>query len=254
MIQKIDSKKRTLIVDGSILIYRIASALEQATQWEDDMWTLHADLKLGKKVLDTSLRNYQDKLNCNKTIIAQDHTNNFRLELSKEYKANREVTELSEMVYGLKDVIIKNSDLIYDYSTDVDVFIVNLLKEGCSVRGVSRVLKISKDTVLSRMQKISKQILKPSFRRLGYTYEIDEMWSFIGNKKNVLWITYVLEKETGSIIDFHLGRKTKETLRPLIDKVLLLNPRRIYTDRLNIYPSLIPKEIQLAIMNYTKLW
>ena len=51
MIQKIDSKKRTLIVDGSILIYRIASALEQATQWEDDMWTLHADLKLGKKVL-----------------------------------------------------------------------------------------------------------------------------------------------------------------------------------------------------------
>jgi IS1 family transposase len=129
------------------------------------------------------------------------------------------------------------------YSTDVDVFIVNLLKEGCSVRGVSRVLKISKDTVLSRMQKISKQILKPSFRRLGYTYEIDEMWSFIGNKKNILWITYVLEKETGSIIDFHLGRKTKETLSPLIDKVLLLNPRRIYTDRLNIYPSLIPKEI-----------
>ena len=63
MIPKIHNKKRTLIVDGSILIYRIASALEEATQWEDDMWTLHADLKLGKRVLDTTLRNYKDKLN-----------------------------------------------------------------------------------------------------------------------------------------------------------------------------------------------
>ena len=63
MLPKIQDKKRTLIVDGSILIYRIASALEEATQWEDDMWTLHADLKLGKKVLDTTLRNYQDNMN-----------------------------------------------------------------------------------------------------------------------------------------------------------------------------------------------
>ncbi|WP_366139566.1 IS1 family transposase [uncultured Tenacibaculum sp.] len=29
----------------------------------------------------------------------------------------------------------------------------------------------------------------------------------------------------------------------LIHKVLLLSPKRIYTNRLNIYPSLIPKEI-----------
>ena len=54
MLQKINTKKRTLVVDGSILVYRIASALEEATQWEDDMWTLHADLKLGKRVLDTT--------------------------------------------------------------------------------------------------------------------------------------------------------------------------------------------------------
>ena len=47
MLPKINAKKRTLVVDGSILVYRIASALEEATQWEDDMWTLHADLKLG---------------------------------------------------------------------------------------------------------------------------------------------------------------------------------------------------------------
>ena len=31
MIQRIDAKKRTLVVDGSLFVYRIASALEEAT-------------------------------------------------------------------------------------------------------------------------------------------------------------------------------------------------------------------------------
>ena len=34
-----------------------------------------------------------------------------------------------------------------------------------------------------------------------------------------------------------------------MDKVLSLEPTRIYTDRLNVYPSLIPKEIH-SVFNY----
>ena len=49
MIRRIDAMKRTLVVDGSLFVYRIASALEEATQWEDDVWTLHADAKLANK-------------------------------------------------------------------------------------------------------------------------------------------------------------------------------------------------------------
>uniref|UniRef100_UPI00064AADE8 IS1 family transposase n=2 Tax=Tenacibaculum TaxID=104267 RepID=UPI00064AADE8 len=118
-----------------------------------------------------------------------------------------------------------------------------LLKEGCGVRSISRILNISSKTVLSRVLKISKQIKTPYFNKFGCKFEIDEMWSFIGSKKNVIWITYVLERETKSIIDFYVGRKSKETIKPLINKILLLQPSKIYTDKLNIYPSLIPKEI-----------
>jgi len=110
------------------------------------------------------------------------------------------------------------------YKIETNSLLISLLKEGCSVRGISRVLKISKDTVLSRMLKISRQIKVPYFNKLGCKFEIDEMWSFIGYKKNVTWITYALERKTKSIIDFYVGRKTKETIRPLIDKVLLLEP------------------------------
>ncbi|QMU65725.1 MAG: IS1 family transposase [Flavobacteriaceae bacterium] len=129
------------------------------------------------------------------------------------------------------------------YKSDTNDFIISLLKESCSVRGISRILKISKDTVQSRMLKISRKIRAPYFNKFGCKFEVDEMRSYIGNKSNVTCLTYALERETKSIISFYVGRKSKETIRPLIDKVLLLQPNRIYTDRLNIYPSLIPKEI-----------
>lgn len=93
------------------------------------------------------------------------------------------------------------------------------------------------------MLTISKQIKPPYFNMIECKFEVDELWSFIGNKTNVTWITYTIERETKSVIDFFVGSKSKENIKPLIDKILLLNPKRIYTDRLNIYPGLIPKEV-----------
>ena len=104
-------------------------------------------------------------------------------------------------------------------------------------------MKISKNTVLSRMLKISKQIRTPYFQKLGCKFEVDELWSFVGSKKNITWITYAIERQSREVIDCVVGRKTTVNIKPLIDKLLLLHPRRIYTDRLNIYPSLIPKEL-----------
>jgi len=140
----------------------------------------------------------------------------------------------------------KKFQFVYSYKAyqqETNTLIKSLLKEGCGIRSISRIIKISKNTVLSRMLKISKHIKTPYFPKLGCKFEVDEMWSFIGSKAHVTWITYAIERETKSIIDFFVGRKTKENIRPLIDKVLLLCPSRIYTDRLNIYPSLIPKEL-----------
>ena len=70
MVRKLKAKKRTLLVDGDIVCYRIATGIEEATEWEDDMWTLHSDAKLGKEILDTSLNRYLKELNCNNIVIA----------------------------------------------------------------------------------------------------------------------------------------------------------------------------------------
>lgn len=139
------------------------------------------------------------------------------------------------------------------YDSSTNVLIKSLLKEGCGIRSISRILNISCGTVLSRMLKISKQIKVPYLTKFGCKFEIDELWSFIGKKDNVTWITYAIERETRNVVDFFVGSKSKETIKPLIDKILLLNPKRIYTDRLNIYPSLIPREIHKRFQYCTNI-
>lgn len=64
---------------------------------------------------------------------------------------------------------------------------------------------------------------------------------YIKRKEDFTWITYAIERETKCVIDFFVDRKTKEAIRPLINKVLLLQLKTIYTDRLNIYRKLIPR-------------
>ncbi len=129
------------------------------------------------------------------------------------------------------------------YRPSTDDLIKSLLKEGCGVRSIGRIMDISTKTVLSRMLRIAQRTKTPHFNKLGCKFEVDELWSFIGNKDRVTWVTYAIERNTRQVIDFFVGAKSKESIRPLIEGLLLLDPKRIYTDRLNIYPSLIPKEI-----------
>jgi len=112
MIRRIDAKKRTLVVDGSLFVYRIATALEEPTRWEDDIWTLHADAKLGKRVIDTTLGNYKTKLNCDKIIIAEDHKDNFRHSLYPEYKSHRKKVRKPIIVKPLKEYLKENYESI----------------------------------------------------------------------------------------------------------------------------------------------
>ena len=93
------------------------------------------------------------------------------------------------------------------------------------------------------MLTISKQIKIPYFNKFGCKFEVDEMFIKIANEKKQNWLIYAIEQKTKNIIGFKIGGRNTENLKSVIDNVLLLHPKRIYTDGLNMYPSLIPKEV-----------
>lgn len=129
------------------------------------------------------------------------------------------------------------------YYSTTDQQIITLLKEGCGIRSIARILDISTKTILSRMLKISKQIHPVACTKYGCKFEVDEMFVRIGNKEAKNYLTYAIEQNEKVVIEFCIGTRTKENIKSVIDKVLLLEPKRVYTDGLNIYPSLIPKKI-----------
>lgn len=125
---------------------------------------------------------------------------------------------------------------------DTNRWIVNLLKEGTGMRSISRLLNISPTTVLSRILSISKSIKKPSVS-MGKVYELDEIRTYVGCKENFVWIAYGIRQDTKEVVDFNIGRRTKIMIKPITDLLLLSEAKRIHTDKLNIYKSLIPNAV-----------
>jgi len=105
MVRQMNNKNKTLLVDGSVLIYRIASALEEATEWEFDFWTLHCDFALAKKTLVQTIEYYKENLKCKRVTIALDDKNNFRNKIFPEYKSNRKKTRKPIVHKPLKEYI-----------------------------------------------------------------------------------------------------------------------------------------------------
>lgn len=118
--------------------------------------------------------------------------------------------------------------------------------EGLSISSISRLLKISKSTVLKIIAEIARKIDLSPISEQEQEYEVDELYTYTGNKQNECWIIYAINKATGKVIDFTVGKRTIENVKKVINSLLLLNPKRIFTDRLNIYPGLIEKAKHIA--------
>ncbi len=121
-----------------------------------------------------------------------------------------------------------------------------LIVESVGIRGISRVLRISTGAVLRRIKLLASRTKKPALREEHPIFEVDELWTYIGQKENEYWLAYGLDRKTKEVVDFVIGKRTKKTLKILIDRLLGLSPKRIYTDKLTIYQRLIPSGLHRA--------
>lgn len=125
------------------------------------------------------------------------------------------------------------------YAPGMDARIATLTREGCGIRGTGRVLGISPTTVIARVKRIAAR-LGPGFIHKGRSYEVDELSTYIGNKKNRVWVAYALDRKDKQVVSIRVGRRSKRMLRPLVDTLLLAEARRIRTDGCDIYRSMVP--------------
>ncbi|MCF8373968.1 MAG: IS1 family transposase [Bacteroidales bacterium] len=126
--------------------------------------------------------------------------------------------------------------------TDTDL-LVKLNNEGMGISSISRILSISKSSVQRIILRVQQYLKRPEIDESDQSYEIDELRTYVGNKKNECWVTYAINKQNGIPIDLVVGRRTTENLRKVVNTVLSFNPKAIFTDGLNIYKGIIPEAI-----------
>lgn len=142
-------------------------------------------------------------------------------------------------------VCLKYQQKTYTYHSHLvkDNQIINLVKEGVGIRGIGRLLQISTSTAIKRILSIAKSIKRLYPIPFGQTYQVDELFTYIGNKNNRICIAYSFNPKTKEVIDLIVGRRNKTNLMKVTSTLLLADAKQIVTDKLNIYKNLIPKEI-----------
>ena len=81
--------------------------------------------------------------------------------------------------------------------------------------------------------------------------EGDEFWSFVGSKHNQRWTWYVIERESGTILAYHNGRRTDESCKKLFEKLAPFSLGKIYTDNWQSYQKYIPKKQHIIGKKHT---
>lgn len=121
------------------------------------------------------------------------------------------------------------------------------------VGDISGNLNISRNTVLFELKKTLAEV-NPYFTErsdstsvgieveIGTDAEADELWSYVGNKKNQRWTWYAIERNTGVILAWRNGRRTDKSCSLLMEKLSVFPVTRYYTDDWQRYRKYIPSE------------
>jgi IS1 family transposase/transposase-like protein len=91
--------------------------------------------------------------------------------------------------------------------------ILKMLVRGVGIRDVAEIEDISISKVLSVLVKSNYKI-KP--KQVHYDkLEVDEFWTYVGNKQNKVWLIYAYHRETGEIVAFVWGKRNIKTAAKL---------------------------------------
>ena len=98
---------RTILIDADVVLYEVTTACEVATDWGNDMWTLHSDFKEACQRFDCWVKDMMDTLSADKAVLAFSGELNWRKSILPTYKHNRKAKRKPLAFHALKNYAIK---------------------------------------------------------------------------------------------------------------------------------------------------
>lgn len=85
---------------------------------------------------------------------------------------------------------------------EVRQLIVPMTLNGSGIRDITRVLRVSINTVLKTIRQAAEQVAEPSPPGRITDLQVDEMWSFVGKKANQRWLFYGFDPARKQVVGF----------------------------------------------------
>ena len=151
-------------------------------------------------------------------------------------------------------VLDPQNKIITDETKDL---VRRLLLEKLSLRGICRAVQVSHAWLLGFIKQeydqvprsLNVQVPLESTGLVLERIEADELWSFVGKKKNRVWIWLALDALTRQVVAVHAGGRSEQDARAFWAEVP--EPYRsgcdVYTDEWEAYKAAIPEEVHFAV-------
>ena len=93
-----------------------------------------------------------------------------------------------------------------------------MLLRGSGIRDVAQVLGLSLGCVLRCLLAAAQGlVIRPTYKHY-HRVQIDEVYTFVGNKKKKVWLLYAYAREEDEILALTLGKRSKKTLNDLLKR------------------------------------
>ena len=131
------------------------------------------------------------------------------------------------------------------YEPGIKKQIIDMAINGSGIRDTARVLNINKNTVIDTLKKKENDIIhiNPNFQtceskdapevsieRVCDEAELDEQWSFVGNKSNQRWLWCAVDHATNTVLAFVFGKRKDFVFKELKAMLDPFGIKRYYTD------------------------
>ena len=93
-----------------------------------------------------------------------------------------------------------------------------------------------------------------SVGRVCVEAELDEQWSYVGNKSNQRWLWYAIDHESNRVLAYTFGRRKDEVFKELKERLQPFGIHRYYTDDWGSYERHLEKnQHQIGKANTQKI-
>ena len=127
-----------------------------------------------------------------------------------------------------------------------------MLLRGSGVRDCAVVLGISASAVLRCILRMGKAAKVWPKQGAYHLVQIDEQWSYVGNKQKKVWLLYAICKNSGEILAANWGKRNKKSIRALLKKLQGVEINFYCTDNWQAFAEVLPKEKHIVGKKYTK--